>query len=97
MQTDQLIGIAAGVLTSTSMLPQLIKLAREKKADAISAVMLIVLISGLSLWTYYGILREDWPLIITNAFALLVNGTMLVLRQLYRSRSPRRLAQEVDG
>jgi MtN3 and saliva related transmembrane protein len=87
MQTEQIIGIAAGVLTSTSMLPQLVKLVKEKKADAISAAMLIVLISGLSLWAYYGILRNDFPLIVTNIFAWTVNVTMLILRQVYQKRN----------
>ena len=86
MHLEQVIGIAAGVLTSTSMLPQLIKLVREKKAEAISPAMLIVLISGLSLWAYYGFLRNDLPIIITNIFAWLVNVTLLILRQIYRKR-----------
>lgn len=84
MQTEQIIGIAAGVFTSTSMIPQLVKLVKEKKADAISPVMLIVLISGLMLWTIYGILRNDWPIILTNGFSLLVNIILLVLRQVYK-------------
>jgi MtN3 and saliva related transmembrane protein len=86
MQIEQVIGIAAGTLTSTSMLPQLVKLVKEKKADAISPVMLIVLISGLSLWAYYGILRNDLPIIVTNVFAWIVNVALLILRQVYRKR-----------
>ncbi len=86
MGFEQYIGIAAGILTSISMLPQLIKLVKEKKADAISPVMLIVLICGISLWFYYGILREDWPIMITNGFSVIVNITMLTLRQIYKRR-----------
>jgi MtN3 and saliva related transmembrane protein len=86
MQIEQVVGIAAGVLTSISMLPQLIKLVKEKKADALSPVMLIVLISGLSLWAYYGILKEDWPIIITNSFSLMLNIILLTLRQIYKKR-----------
>ena len=86
MQIEQLVGIAAGILTSISMLPQLIKLIKEKKADALSPVMLIILISGLALWTYYGILRKDWPIIITNSFSLILNITLLTLRQIYKKR-----------
>ena len=86
MQIEQVVGIAAGVLTSISMLPQLIKLIQERKADALSPVMLIILVSGLSLWTYYGILREDWPIIITNSFSLILNITLLTLRQIYKKR-----------
>lgn len=86
MQTTEIIGIAAGVFTSTSMIPQLVKLVREKKAAAISPVMLLVLIIGVSLWSWYGFLREDWPIIITNVFAWLVNVALLILRQVYRNR-----------
>lgn len=86
MQIEQITGIAAGVFTSTSMLPQLVKLIKEKKADAISPVMLIVLIIGLTLWTIYGIMRNDWPIIITNVFAWVVNVILLVLRQRYKKR-----------
>jgi MtN3 and saliva related transmembrane protein len=86
MDMQQIIGIAAGVLTSTSMLPQLVKLVKEKKADAISPVMLIILICGLALWTWYGVMLNDLPIILTNAFSLLVNVTMLTLRQIYTSK-----------
>jgi MtN3 and saliva related transmembrane protein len=89
MQTEQIIGIAAGVLTSTSMLPQLAKLVKEKKADAISPVMLIILIGGLSLWTVYGIFKNDWPIIITNAFAWVINVVLLTLRQVYKKKQKR--------
>lgn len=84
MQTEQIIGISAGVLTGTSMLPQLVKLIKEKKADGISPVMLVILISGLTLWTLYGVMRNDWPIIVTNAFSWLVNVILLVLRQFYK-------------
>ena len=87
MPIEQIIGIAAGVLTSTSMLPQLAKLVKEKKAEAISPVMLIVLISGLSLWTVYGFMKNDWPIIITNVFAWIVNVVLLVLRQVYKNKN----------
>lgn len=89
MQTQQLIGILAGVLTSTSMIPQLIKLVKEKKAEAISPIMLVVLISGVSLWVVYGCLRQDWPIIVTNAFSLLLNVALLIIRQYYHRQHRR--------
>jgi MtN3 and saliva related transmembrane protein len=87
MSLEQYVGIAAGILTGISMLPQLVKLIKEKKADAISPVMLIALICGLALWLYYGILKDDWPIILTNGFSLLVNITMLTMRQIYKHKS----------
>lgn len=80
MNTTQWFGIAAGVMTAVSMLPQLIKIIKEKKADDVSVLMLMVLIIGLGLWVVYGFLREDWPLIVTNSFSFLLNLVVLTLR-----------------
>lgn len=80
MEMTQLIGLAAGVLTASSMLPQVFKSWKEKKADDISLKMLIVLISGIVLWIVYGIQKDDFPIIATNCFSLLVNTVMIVLR-----------------
>lgn len=82
------IGIVAGILTSCSLLPPLIKLIRDKKPEQVPIGMLIVLIGGLSLWTYYGILKEDWPIIVTNSFSLSQNILMIILRQIYKKRKP---------
>lgn len=73
-----LIGIAAGTLTSLSMLPQLIKVIKEKDVQAISPVMILVLLAGVSLWIVYGIMKSEWPIILSNAFSVLVNATLLI-------------------
>ena len=83
MNTTQWIGIAAGVLTSISMLPQLIKIIKEKKAEDVSIIMLLVLMSGLALWAVYGFMREDWPIIITNLFSFSLNCVVLFFRIRY--------------
>jgi len=75
-----IIGIAAGVLTAASMLPQIFKTLKTKKAEHVSPLMLIILICGVSLWFFYGMLKNDLPIILTNGFAVLINLTMLFLR-----------------
>jgi MtN3 and saliva related transmembrane protein len=52
------VGIVAGIFTAMSLLPQLIKLLREKKAEDISLFFLIVLFIGLGFWIWYGFLRS---------------------------------------
>lgn len=83
MEIIQIVGMTAGVLTAVSMLPQLIKIIKEKHAEDVSLIMLIVLVSGLSLWVVYGVMREDIPLIATNSFSILVNITTIILRLKY--------------
>ncbi len=79
-------GIIAGVLTAVSMLPQVLKTIKTKKAENVSPLMLIVLICGVSLWIVYGILKNDLPIIFTNGFSVLVNLSMLFLRWRYRDK-----------
>jgi MtN3 and saliva related transmembrane protein len=78
------IGIVAGIFTSVSLLPQLIKILREKQAENISYGMLIVLLIGLGCWVWYGMLREDWPIVITNSFSFLVNSLVIIFTVKYK-------------
>jgi len=84
---ENVLGIAAGVFTSFSMIPQLIKVIREKNVEDLSLVMILVLVTGVSLWVWYGLVRNELPIIISNAFAVLVNLTLLVCYFLFRKKS----------
>jgi len=68
-----LIGITASVFTGISLLPQLIKILKEKKAQHVSLLMLIVLFIGLVLWVIYGCLKNDWIIIAANSVSLILN------------------------
>jgi len=88
MNWTQVIGLAAGVCTSTSLIPQVVKTIKEKKAEDVSLVMLLVLASGIILWIIYGIKKNDLPIIATNAFSLVVNVTMVILGIKYKKAKP---------
>jgi MtN3 and saliva related transmembrane protein len=82
----EFIGLAAGICTAISLLPQIIKLIKEKKAQDISLFYLIVLLCGLSLWTYYGFLKDDLPIIATNLFSIVLNITMITLGVIFKKK-----------
>ncbi|WP_147205013.1 SemiSWEET family sugar transporter [Segetibacter aerophilus] len=84
MSTVGVIGIVAGIFTSASLLPQLVKIIKEKKVEDLSMTMFFSLLIGIILWVVYGILREDWPIIVTNSFSVLLNLFILVLKFKYR-------------
>jgi MtN3 and saliva related transmembrane protein len=86
MNYTTIIGILASTFTSLALLPQLIKLIRERKAEDISLIMLTVLFIGLGFWIYYGILIEDWIVIIANTIALLINLITGILATMYSKR-----------
>ncbi len=82
----QIVGIVAGVITASAMLPQLIKTIKDKNVDSLSIGMIISLITGLGLWTYYGVLIKDIPVIVTNSFSILVNMVLLILKIKYQKK-----------
>ena len=87
MSIETLVGIGASAFTATSLLPQLIKLIKEKKAQGVSVVMLVVLFTGLALWIWYGFLKSDWIIIISNSFALIINFIIGALTVRYKNNS----------
>lgn len=87
MDTTSIIGIAASIFTGTSLLPQFVKLLKEKKAENISVGMLAVLFAGLALWIWYGSLKQDWIIIISNGFSLLISIMTLVFMLKYKKSS----------
>ena len=80
------IGLIAGILTAAASLPQLIKIIKEKKPSDLSAFMLIILIAGFCMWIWYGIEKDDLPILLTNAFSLIVNSSILGLKFYYGKR-----------
>ncbi|RYY45935.1 MAG: hypothetical protein EOO06_15505 [Chitinophagaceae bacterium] len=86
MQTETMIGLSASIFTGVSMLPQLVKTYKEKQAGEISYAMLVILIMGLGLWIWYGCVKKDWIIIISNSFSLLVNLNILILNLIYQKK-----------
>lgn len=77
-------GIVASSLTTLSLLPQLIKLIKEKKSGDISLFMLFILLVGFACWIYYGFLKRDYIIIVANAISILLNGTVAFLSVRYK-------------
>jgi MtN3 and saliva related transmembrane protein len=80
------LGLAAGICTSSSLIPQLVTTLKKKKASEVSLIMFLVLFAGNSLWIYYGIEKKDIPIISTNIFSLLLNIAMLFLKFKYSKK-----------
>ncbi|MEO6732045.1 MAG: SemiSWEET transporter [Ferruginibacter sp.] len=73
MKLESIIGIIASVCSAASLIPQLVKVLKEKKAENVSLVMLLILFAGLGLWIYYGVLKNDWIIILSNSFSFIIN------------------------
>lgn len=83
----EIVGMAAGVCTSLSLMPQLIKLLKEKRAEDISLFYLFMLFIGLGLWVWYGVLREDVPVLLTNIVAISINTVIIIVGIRYKRKN----------
>jgi len=79
----EVIGFLAGIFTTLAALPQIIRTFKEKKVENISSYMFIALCIGVGLWTVYGIMKADWPIILTNGTSFILNGIMLFFKKKY--------------
>lgn len=66
------LGYVAGLCTSIAFVPQVYRTWQTRHARDISYGMLILLITGVSLWLIYGIFVEDNPVVFANAITLIL-------------------------
>lgn len=89
MGTERTIGLLASVFTALSLLPQLVKTYREKKPAGISPIMLLALFLGLALWIWYGILKDDTIIIVSNAVSMALNILVAMFSFYYMQKAKR--------
>ncbi|MET3858628.1 SemiSWEET transporter [Rhizobium sp. OAE497] len=78
MDTTLLIGYLASVCSVTSFLPQVWKVIKTGDTAAISARMYMLTVFGFALWSVFGILRGEWPIILTNSICFCLSGYILI-------------------
>ena len=76
-----------GILAISSTIPQIIKGIKTRKMDDVSALLIVALIVGLSLWVVYGVAKSDIVIIGGNSVGVLLNAMLLLLKIKY-SREP---------
>jgi MtN3 and saliva related transmembrane protein len=75
-----LLGGVAGVLTTLSFVPQVIKTWRTRKADDISLGMLLLFTLGVALWGTYGVIIGAVPVMVANGVTLVLAIVMVILK-----------------
>ncbi|TDT43716.1 MtN3 and saliva related transmembrane protein [Maribacter spongiicola] len=86
MRMEELIGILAGIFTTIAAVPQIYRAWKTKKIEDVSPKMFLILTIGVLLWTVYGIMKKDVPIILTNGISTLLNSTMLFLILKFRKK-----------
>jgi len=74
------LGLIAACLTTSSFLPQAIRIWRTRSARDVSLAMYVMMAAGNSLWLTYGILIGSVSMIFANATCLLMVVSVLGLK-----------------
>lgn len=87
MDLIDLLGLAAGSLTTVSFVPQVLKIWRSKSGNDVSYGMFSLFSLGVSLWLAYGLLLKSMPIIAANAVTLVLALLVLYLKFRYRAKA----------
>jgi MtN3 and saliva related transmembrane protein len=82
-----LLGTAAGLLTTGSFVPQVVKAWREGDRGALSLRMYLVLTAAFALWLGYGLVIGSWPVVVFNVCNLALGAVILRLKLRERGRA----------
>jgi MtN3 and saliva related transmembrane protein len=86
MDITDLLGYAAGTLTTISLVPQVWRTFRTKDVSGISLRMYFIFTAGVAIWLAYGIVLQEQPMILANSVSLVLACMVLVMKLRYGRR-----------
>lgn len=84
MNTITFLGLTGGFLVTISFLPQVIKTLKLKEARDLSLGTFVMLWLAGVLWSTYGLIIKDLPLIIFNVIPVVLNSIIISLKLKYK-------------
>ena len=78
------IGFFAAFCTTIAFLPQAIKVYKTKSTKDISLYMFLIFTIGVLSWLIYGLIINDWPVILANAVTLVLSFFILIYKLKYK-------------
>ncbi|MFH1190534.1 MAG: SemiSWEET transporter [Candidatus Omnitrophota bacterium] len=79
-----MIATVAGICTTVSFLPQVIKVYRTRHTKDLSLTMYVVFSCGVFLWFVYGAHIHSWPIMIANGVTFILSMYILAMKVKYR-------------
>lgn len=80
MDYIQILGLLAAVLTTGANIPQAYKVIKTRSTKSLSAISFAMLFLGSITWVFYGIYRDDIPVILANSIAGSLHGIILFIK-----------------
>jgi MtN3 and saliva related transmembrane protein len=80
MSFDSVLGYCAAALSTASFAPQAWKIIRSAQTRDISLGMYALTVAAFAAWLAFGILRREWPLVLSNSICLALSGFILAMK-----------------
>ena len=90
MDTADLLGYLAALLTTAAFVPQVWRTFRTHDVSGISLTMYSIFTAGVATWLAYGVVLRETPMILANSVSLLLAFAVLAMKLKYRKQAPAR-------
>ena len=84
-ETSEIFGYLGMVFLTLTLIPQLARVLKTKKAEDLSYIFLSINVLTCVFFLIYGILLEETPLIIANTIVILQTLTLIFLKYKYHN------------
>ena len=95
MSAATVVGTLAAIASTASFAPQAWKIIKSRKTSDLSTGMYLLTVGGFTLWTAYGVMLGQWPLVASNTICLALAGFILTMKLLPR-RDREKVADALD-
>jgi MtN3 and saliva related transmembrane protein len=86
---NYIIGVFAGIGTTISFIPQVIKIYKTRNTTDISPIMFCIHTTGVVAWVVYGIFEQNYVIIVFNSITcLLCVNILYFIVQNYKYGNP---------
>ena len=82
----EIIGLIAAILTTSAFVPQVIKTWKTKDVEGLSLPMYSVFFVGIVLWLVYGILIESLSVILANVITAILALILVYFKIRFKNR-----------
>lgn len=84
MNTFEILGMLAAIITTAAFLPQVYKTWKTKDTKSLSLTMYFSFFIGVSLWVVYGFYLNSFPMIIANIITAFSALALIGLKLKYK-------------
>jgi MtN3 and saliva related transmembrane protein len=84
MTIMDIVGLLGAFFTTASFVPQALRVVKTKSTQDLSFGMFSMMTAGIICWLFYGLSKNDLPLILANTVSLVLSMIILAYKLKYK-------------